>query len=347
MSLLKPKVPKGLTPWPEDAIDLGMAKVQEMYVRGYEACKYDEAARELMLSELEEPDGEKVAYQYGFANGEQDGLVMLWLPAQVHWNVWPKPQQKTGDCVSRAGSNIGILLTGLDVINALMDEVTGFLETWPDLSEKGIRNGVVAWENLYGDRGHRGQGASCDTLIRHATKTGGIILRKNYEGIVDFEEATSLGIQWGGKGTPDEVRALGREHQIRNATACRGWKNAKDFIFRGYPAWICSGLGWSNKRDENGYAKQSGSWSHSWVVDGWDARPETVKEYGFELAHYNHDWGKWNGGGRRVRGTDVDIPEGSFWFDARLLDRCDITAMSSIAGWAQRIVPSFNVPGIF
>jgi hypothetical protein len=344
----KPKVPKGMMEWPERETGLAVDEIVAKYTQGYRGCIYDEVARELLLSEMDEPDGEKVAYDYGFANGAQDGLVMLWLPAQKHWNVWPKPGQQTGDCTSHAGANIGIVTIGLDVINAAPDEVTGFLETWPDLSETAIRNGVIAFEPIYGDRGHRGQGASCDTLIRHVIKTGGITLRKNYDGIVNLEKVnTNLAISWGGSGTPDNVRAIGREHQIRTATDCRGWKNAKDFVFRGYPLWSCSGLGWSSKRDEWGYSKQQGGWSHSWVVDGWDARPETVERYGFELFHYNHDWGKWNSGPRKVHGTNEEIPEGSFWADARLLDRCDLTAMASINGWAQRTLPKFHVEGIF
>lgn len=195
------------------------------------------------------------------------------------------------NCVGRAGSNIGIITIGIDASQGKPDEITGLVETFPEISATGIKSGVVAWENIYGDRGHRGQGASCDTLIRHVVKTGGIILRKDYPGVVNLEQHTNLGIQWGGSGTPEEVRAIGREHQIRTATQCRNWENAKDFIFRGYPLWICSGLGFSSQRDEYGFSKASGSWSHSWVVDGWDSRPEIVRHFGFELAHYNHDWG--------------------------------------------------------
>lgn len=345
--ILKPKIPKGARLWYPTEVNLDIEDVILNYDRGLMGAYPDPVAREELCGMLEEPDGEKVAYQYQFADGTQEGLVMLWLPAQKTWGVWPKPPQTTGDCTSRAGSNIGIVTIGMDATQGQPDEETGLVETFPELSETGIRNGVVCWENIYGDRGHRGQGASCDALIKHVTRTGGIILRKNYEGVVDLEKKSELGVQWGGSGTPDKVRALGREHQIRTATNCRNWQNAKDFVFRGYALWICSGLGFSSTRDEWGYSKQSGSWSHSWIIAGWDSRKETIARYGFELALFIHDWGKWNRGPRLVHDTNESIPEGAMWIDARLLDRCDITAMASIRGWAQRILPKFSVPGIF
>ena len=61
MSFLKPKVPKGLQAWPERETGLSSDDIILKYEQGYAGCIYDEAARELLLSEMDEPDGEKVA----------------------------------------------------------------------------------------------------------------------------------------------------------------------------------------------------------------------------------------------------------------------------------------------
>lgn len=346
----KPRVPKqGFTSWPTLQHTYKVEEVVQMYDKGFAGCIYSEAEREETLDSMPEPDGEKVAADNGFMGAGEGKLTMLWQYSQEHYKVWPKPGQETGNCVGCAGANIGIILIGIDVISKMADELTKKIEDWPELTPLAIKNGVVAFEPIYGDRGHAGQGASCDRLIRHVTDWGGIVLRKNYSDIgLNLEEVdTNLSIRWGRSQTPEAVRKLGQEHQVRHATTVNGWENGRDFIARGCPLWSCSGLGWSNKRDENGYSKQSGSWGHSWVVDGFDDRKEIVEKYGFPLFHYNHDWGKWNSGGRRVYGTAVDIPEGSFWADARLLNKCDLWAMNSISGWPQRNLPPFYVPGVF
>lgn len=344
----KPLVPKGLKTWNLNDVSLSPQEIVSRYEHGFAGCIYSEAEREATLDSMEEPDGEKIAYQHGFVGNGQGKLTMLWQYAQKQWNVWPKPAQTTGNCVGKAGANIGILLIGIDVVSNTPDEETGKVEGWPELSAVAVKNGVVADEPIYGDRGHAGQGASCDRLIRHMTDWGGVVLRQNYPGIIDLEETdTAISIKWGRSQTPAKVRELGKSHQIRNATSLKGHEQVRDYVSVGCPIWVCSGLGWSSKRDENGYSKQSGSWSHSWVVDGYDDRSETIQKYGFPLFHYNHDWGKWNGGGRVVLGTQDEIPEGSFWGDARLLDRCDLTAMNSVNGWPRRNLPDFYVPGVF
>ena len=338
-------LPLGAQFWPERATHLDVPRLQRMYEAGFAGAYGEPQEEEQLLGSLPYPDGEQVAHDFGLAGGGAGKLSLPYIYAYKHWpKVWPSPPQRTGNCVARAGKNCAIVLIGVEVATGKPDEVTGQVEGFPEVSDEGEKQGVVVWENMYGDRGHSGQGASCSRLQTYVTTKGGILLRKNYPNLHrDFTVSnTQLGINWGRTGTPSDVNVEGQKHQIRTATKCGNHENARDFIASGYPVWACSSLGWSSQRDENGYARQRGKWMHSWIVMGYDDRPETVRQYRNPLALLCHDWGVWNTGGRRILGTDMDIPEGAWWADAPLLDQCNLKAMSSMDGWKPRQLPDYG-----
>lgn len=335
-------IPKGLQFWPEAAESLDIKQVISLYESGFAGCVAEPEVREELFDSVPWPDGEKAAEVFGLMGSGEGKLTIPFLPAYRHWQkCWPCPGQTTGDCVSHAGKNCAIVLIGVETELGTPDPVTGIVEGWPEVSSQAEEQGVVACENIYGYRGHTGQGASCARLIKYVTSVGGILLRQNYPELgIDFTKYdASIGIRWGRGGPPEEVNREGQKHQIRTATNCPNHEVVRDFIANGYPVWVCSGFGWESKRDENGYSRQRGSWAHSWVVDGYDDRAEIKQKYGGPLFHYNHDWGRWNSGGRRILGTDIDIPEGSFWSDAKLLNRCECTAMSNFNGYPGRAIP--------
>jgi len=343
------QIPDGVHWWPEDAHGLNTDRVVELYRNGHAGAFMDPEAKEAFVASLAFPDGMATASHFGFAGSGADKLWLPYLPAYKHWpKMWPCPGQTTGDCVSHAGKNAGLVLMGVEIEIGQPDEVTGKAEGWPVVTAEAEAQGVVACENIYGARGWRGQGANCSTLQQYVTSEGGIMLRQNYPELgIDFTRYdASIGIRWGGSGVPSDVTAEGAKHRIRAGTNCQNHEVCRDYLANGYPIWVCSGLGWSSSRDENGYSRRSGSWSHSWIVMGYDDRPETKQKYGFPLFLYNHDWDRWNSGGRRIMGTTEDIPEGSFWADARLLDSCDCTAMSNFNGFPARMLPNYGATGI-
>jgi len=349
----------GRREWPETASNLPVDRVIQLYNQGYGATLYQPEEREALFDNQPFPDGEQAAYDFGLVDSGKGKLSIPFIYSYAHWpKCWPCPGQATGDCVGHAGKNSGLILLGVECALAQPDETTGKTETFPVVSALAEAQGVIACENIYGDRGSSGAGASCDRLQRHVTETGGIMLRQNYPDLgINLEKYdVNLSIGWGRNGTPQKVRDEAKKHQIRNATDCATWEVGRDFVANGYPLWNCSGLGWSSQRDANGYAKRSGSWSHSWVIMAFDDRPWTYEKYGFPLALYNHDWGRWNTGGRDIYQSadyvpsylkndwiakglvnpttgNILIPEGSMWIDARLLNSCDVTAMSSYNGY--------------
>lgn len=342
---MKPILPKGFRFWPTDLVgNLTPTELSKAYSSGLSGIRPSEDEAESLYATQRSADS--VVSQFGIENLGKNKLTILFAYAQQVWNVWPKPPQQTGDCVGKAAANIGIILITMDVLSGLPDEKTGLLEGIPELTPLAIRQGVVADEPAYGDRGHSGQGASCERLIRHVTQDGGIVLRKNYTELgINLESYNvKLGMNWGRSHTPDKLREIGRQHQIRESVRMSHHEMCRDFMAAGKPLWACSGLGWSNKRDEFGYSAQEGSWPHSWISGAYDDRPETKAKYGFPMFLFIHDWGKWNSGGRKIYKTDpsILIPEGSFWADARLLDKCNVHALASIQGWAPTVLPAFN-----
>ena len=365
------KLPHGLHPWP-DCEPLNPESVKAFYESQYAGAYHDPEAKAEMLAAQAYPDGMAACTQFGLAESGKGKLSLPYLFAQRQWpKCWPSPGQTTGSCVSKAGKNAAVVLIGVECAIALADEVTGVVETWPEVSAEAERNGVVASEPIYGDRGHSGQGASCSRLQHYVTTKGGILIRGNYPELgIDLTVANdSIGARWGGRGTPENISAEGRKHQIRTASEAQNHEVCRDFVANGYPIWACSGYGWSSTRDQYGYSPRRGSWSHSWDIIGYDDRPETVRIYGFPLALYIHDWDRWNSGPRDIRDSanfyapelkqefiekgmvnpatgNLMIPEGCMWIDARLLDNCECTAMSSFNGFPARNLDNFGATGV-
>ena len=339
-----PKLPK-YEPWPEEAVDLDQSQVIDLYRNGsmgaFKQPEEREALREYLKNSGGYPDGEQALYDYGLVGLGEGKLILPFLAVTKLWpNAWPGPGQTTGDCVSWGTRNSCLVTLAAEILQGHPDEVTGEVEGPPVVSAEGEANGVLATEPIYGDRGHGGQGASCERLARHVTEWGGLMVRQNYAdlGIDLTKYNSSIGAKWGGSGTPDAVKGVAKLHQVRTATTLKGAEQTRDMLASMRGVNTCSSLGFSNTRDENGYSKQSGSWAHSQAIIGYDDRDETKQKYGGPLALWLNSWGKWNSGPRLIRDTAINIPEGAYWTDAKHCDRCSLIAFSATNGWpAQKV----------
>ena len=172
-------------------------------------------------------------------------------------------RQVTGDCVSHGTRN------ACDVSRAVEIHVGNEREAW-------IARGAT--EAIYGYRGFSGQGMSCARAAEFVSKVGGIVVRKNYPGIVDFSKYNgNLGAGWGGRGLPDKVMDLANDHQIQTASLIRTVEEARDALANGYGLAVCSNYGFNSTRDKKGFAKQSGSWGHCYLADSLVFTPDGNK----------------------------------------------------------------------
>ena len=198
-------------------------------------------------------------------------------------------RQTTGDCVSHSTRN------AVDVTRAVEMHVEGEPESW-------IARGAT--EAIYGCRGHGGQGMSCSRAATFVSQSGGVLVRKNYPGVADFSKYNgSMGARWGSRGLPDKVIDEAEKHKIKTVSLVKTVEEARDALANGYGLSVCSGYGFSNKRDSKGFARKSGGWNHAMA---WTACDDTGNEPAFLVQN---SWGKFNSGGHPEWGP---IPDGSF-----------------------------------
>lgn len=262
-------------------------ELYRQYKKGFSGCLWEPHIFEELLATS------KYAYfRDGAKKIKNSGKGKLSLPyksvLKFDKNAYIE-RQTTGDCVSHGTRS------ACDISRAVEIDIKGEKESW-------IARGAT--EAIYGARGHGGQGMSCARAADFVSKTGGILIRKNYPGVADFSKYNgNLGASWGSRGLPDKVIDEADNHQIRTVSLIRTVEEARDALANGYGLAVCSSYGFSNKRDKQGIARVSGSWAHCMA---WTACDDTGSE---PLFLVQNSWGKWNDGGHPEWGP---IPDGSF-----------------------------------
>jgi hypothetical protein len=291
------------------------------YRKGYQGCLWEPHIFEELL------ESSKYAY---FGDGakriKNSGKGKLSTPYKSVLKFDKNPyneRQTTGDCVSHATRN------AVDVSRAVEIDVHRDKEAW-------IARGAT--EAIYGARGHGGQGMSCSRAATFVSQSGGVLVRKNYKSVADFTKYNgNLGAGWGARGLPDKVIDFANDHQIKTVSLVRTIEEARDALANGYGLSVCSSYGFSNKRDNKGFARASGSWAHAMA---WIACDDTGNEPAFLVQN---SWGKWNDGGHPEWGK---IPDGSFLIHADvaagMLKQNGAYAFSQFDGFPVQKLPSYG-----
>lgn len=263
----------------------------EIYANGFSGCISEPEHYEELMSKLKYPyfgEASKSIKDSGKGKLSAPFRSVLKFDKLAY-----EERQTTGDCVSHGTRN------AVDVTRAVEIHIAKEKEAW-------IARGAT--EAIYGSRGHGGQGMSCSRAAEFVSKIGGVLVRKNYDGVIDLSKYnSSIGSRWGGSGVPEAVKKIGQEHQIKTISNIRTIEEARDALANGYGVNVCSGYGFSRTRDEKGIARPSGGWSHAMA---WTACDDTGNE---PLFLVQNSWGKWNSGGHPDWGK---IPDGSFLITA-------------------------------
>jgi hypothetical protein len=323
------------------------------YDTGLQGCIRDPRADEMCADSIirhgGNPNGGEIAHEWEFADAGKGKLVTMWEHVMRTWpNCWPGPPQDWGDCVGWGVTRAALMSWTCELLDGKPDEVSGIVEGKPDLTKEAIENCVVSCEATFWWRGRSGDGWSCSSAAQAITTDSGVWLRQPYpEFKFDLTKYSLKNSQlYGARPPSDPIRDAGREHLVRTATFLKGCEQIRDFLYAGYGVFFCSGLSWSDKRDENGFSPTTrGGWAHSQAACGWDDRPETIKIYGEPLCCIINSWSKWNSGPRKVLGTNLEIPHGAYWVKASDMDRCQCIALSSVAGWPARKLKSYGAVG--
>lgn len=268
---------------------------------------------------------------------ESEGKTTILFDAlkRVHPN-WKRGAQGIGDCVSW-GFELGTTL--LMAIDAMLGKAD-----W---------HGEAATESIYGGsrveaRGRTSGGWSDGSYGGAAAKwltKWGVLLRQDYSSQTgnpdhnltqyDAKRAKAWGnYGCGGQGDGGKLDAVARQFPVVEAHLCKSFKAAAAAIESGYPVAVCSGQGFTNTRDSQGFIRASGSWAHCMLFAGarWD-RPGLL---------LSNSWGN-NLGTKNPFFPDGYWPEVlkcSGWVDAstcdRMLEQEDSYILTGVKGLPRR-----------
>jgi len=253
------------------------------------------------------------------------------------------------NCVSHSQRNACLYTIACEIAAGKPDEVTGLVEQAPEQPDEGRRDGAFSTEAYYWFRRRASRdGWFCEAAAKVAIEEAGAFPRKNYPELgVDLTKYSgSNATRWGATPPPEAIRAQGKKHLFRTAATCESFEAVRDMLANGYGVTSCGSEGFSSTRDENGVSRRSGSWAHALAYIGCDDRDEIKAKYAGPLVLVMNSWGKWNGGPRRVYGTTLDIPEGSFWARWSDISGRVAIAMSGFNGWPAQKLPDWTT-GIF
>jgi len=267
------------------------SKILKLYRHGFVGSICDPEDVKKLMGELPMPVFGVAAHNLF---GDGDGKLSLPFKSLLKFDpgFGPAERQTTGDCVSHATRN------AIDITRSVEIDIKGDREQF-------VSRGAT--EGIYQSRGHRGQGMSCSSAARYVYEEGGILLRKDY-GKVDLSKYDSeIGAD---HEIPDSIyRDEAQKHQVKTISSVRTVQEAKDALANGYSLSVCSGHGFSSKRDKNGIAKKSSGWNHAMT---WIACDDTHDVHKESLFLIQNSWGVWNSGPKRL-----GQPDGSFWIRER------------------------------
>lgn len=291
------------------------SKILNLYRKGFTGALCDNEDVKKLLGELPMPSFGAAAYDlHGSGEGKLSSPFKCLLEFDPKFG--PSEKQTTGDCVSHSTRNAVDITRAVEIKNGERE----------DFMARG------ATEGIYQSRGHRGQGMTCSGAARYVHQSGGLLVRKDYGDVNLSKYNSSLGANH--KIPTDVYKTEAQKHQVKTISNIRTIEEARDAIANGYALSVCSGYGFSSRRDSNGIAKRSGGWSHAMA---WVACDDTGKRLKETLFLVQNSWGKWNSG-PRVN----DQPEGSFWIrekDARgMLSGGGAWVFSDVEGFPARKV---------
>ena len=177
---------------------------------------------------------------------------------------------------------------------------------------------------------------TCSGAAKYVHSKGGLLIRKDY-GDIDLSTYNSdLGAR---HRIPSSIYTTeAKKHQVKTISLITTVQEARDALSNGYAISVCSGYGFSSRRDSNGIAKRGSGWNHAMA---WIACDDTKKRFRETLFLVQNSWGKWNSG-PRVH----DQPEGSFWIrekDARgMLAEQGSWVFSDVDGFPARNLPDYG-----
>lgn len=224
---------------------------------------------------------------------------------------WVVGAQGIGDCVGWGWGH------GVDIQGAVSWEL-GDAPEWRTSATEAIYGGSRVEARCGSDscRGGYRDGSYGGAAAKFVHDFG-ILFRQPYPDLgFDLTEYSSRRAKdWGnygcgGQGDNGKADQVAKLHAVQQVVLCRTFEEAASLISAGYPVPVCSGRGFSSRRDADGFCQASGSWSHCmcFVAVRYAPRPGLLC-----LNSWGPDW---------VEGPKWpdDMPDGSFWVEPKVAE---------------------------
>lgn len=310
-------------------------QTQKIYESGFKGIIYNPMSRATMLGVTNQD------FYEAFPRAKDIGKGKMSAPFKAALSIEPEfgrmENQKTGDCVSHEVRNACSMDWYCDLF---------FGETKVPVGAKPR----LAVENIYGDRGHGGQGADPYRLGNYVSPEGkgGLMVRMKYTGpngqVVDLTVYTvNIGINWGRTGVPAWINEIGSKNKALRVFRAKSLYQCRDAMAMGFGVGRGSWMSFSSTRNKDGFAERTREgWSHAEAWIGFDDTPGTVKTYGTVKTDIGcpleqNSWGVWNGGPKRH-----EQPDGSYFMyqaDAqRMIDDGEVFIFCSVRGYERELV---------
>jgi len=337
--------------WPSSEVD--PCDVPELYAAGHAGCLHDPRAREAFLATCAIPFFADVAHEYKLTESGKGKLSLPYLATlSLNPKELPGPAQGTGCCASRAAVNAITQAYANEVWAGQKDHELQVAERWPEVkypAEQTFDHVII-----YGERGHRGQGASASWMVQVASTRVGLLPRGKYTvpgyGTYDCTRYSDRAAARSGPSWSSSLETFAHKHALRNVTGASQADEVRDALAMGCGVSCGSGLAVNSIRptitDGNGRScaganPRRGRWLHAMATIGCDDRKWAHSKYGGPLFLIQNSWGEdFHSGPRRVYGTDFLIPHGSFWVTAKTyqwaLDWDDTVVVSSAKGFPRK-----------
>ena len=307
------------------------------YANGYIGAWSDPEGRERLQETVEKSggmwDAQAVAGAYGLVEQGQGKLCLISeeIFKAFGRDALPGAAQVVGDCVSHSTKNA--------ILGSLSTAINHGVSGMPITTPEGVKQGVLAPEAIYAFRGYSGDGWACESALEVAIGKVGAVSRRNHPDanwdLTKYSKETAH--KYGGRTPPPEViKALG-DHKVTTVTRCKSYEEVRDMIASGFAVTSCGSEGFASTRNEDGVSHRSGHWSHALAYIGVDDRSETKQKYGCGLILVQNSWGKsWISGPTLIRGTQLHIPEGSFFAKWTDLSSRFMSAVNNVDRWENR-----------
>lgn len=298
------------------------------YENGLPGWRFHEGTMDVLMADRKAVYfSEAAPHLAGIGRGR---MALLWRSREKYDpSAFGQEAQTTGDCVAHGSRN------ARDVTRSVEIHVKREPEEY-------YRRGAT--EPTYGARGHGGQGMDPAVATRFEVDCG-FLFRQKYPFADLSRYDARVGIRWGPRGVPVEVREECRRHHVGHWIAPTTADQVKDLLFAGYALHSGQSFGVRTVSDDRGVAVPSGRWNHDMATVGYD---DTREVYPVGVFLIGNSWGRWN---QRPKVWPEDRygpwPEGSFWvaedvYTRHFVGSHSIFAYLDVVGYPQKKLPDYG-----